>query len=421
MLTDDFLKGLLSKYQVDSKQWSYFKNTLRIPIEEAINAHFSEKPNYRYGGSLAKGTANNNSCDVDLLVYFNADFNMSVENIYYEVANALRDAGYIFNKKNSAINVFGKDYDIWDDISVDVVPGKYSSGGDDEDVYLCCYKEDDSRLKSNPKKQIDKVKNSSFKQVIRLIKILRQTHGFAFKSFFLELFAIDVVGSNISENASLVDKVVQFAKQFNEIGVTKVFDPANPSGNDIMDIHTNSEFQTIRKYIKALYEVLLTDNEELLEYFLTNEKSYWTIEEMIKASYEKDASSHSPLLRLGVGYLGSPALSISCHIKGNNISLSSGEVVAKEKYLRFEINRSTYYSGYVFKFIISNAGYESRRAGQPRGKAEDPDKELSTVTKYVKQEHTLYNGNHYVQAIGTYPIKDTLYSIPFVVKVRDFE
>lgn len=420
MLTDQFLKDLLSKYQVDSKSWDYFKNTLREPIEKAINAHFSEKPNYRYGGSLAKGTANSNSCDVDLLVYFNDDFNMSVANIYDEVASALHEAGYLFDKKNSAINVYGKDYDVWEDISVDVVPGKYSSSGDDKDVYLYCNK-DGSRLKSNPEKQIDKVRDSNSKQVIRLIKLLRQTHGFNFKSFFLELFAIDVVEPVFPEDASLVEKIIQFVMKFDEIGITKVYDPANPNGNNIMDIHTEYEFQNIRKYIRTLYEVLLTDDEELVEYYLTDEKSNWDIEQLIESSYEKSANSHSPLLKLTIGYLGSPTLSMSCHIKGTNKTLLSGETINKGTYLRFEVNKSTFYSGYDFKFVVSNAGYESRCANQLRGKAEEPDKKLSTVSKYVREEHTSYNGNHCVQVIGTHPCKNNLYSMPFIVRVRDFE
>ena len=419
MLTDKLFKDILSEYQVDSKLWDYFGNTLREPIERAINSYFSKKPHYQYGGSLAKGTANSNSCDVDLLVYFDDDFSMSVAEIYEGVASALYEAGYLFNKKNSAINVFGNGYEVWDDVSVDVVPGKYSSGGDDKDVCLHCNK-DGSRLKSNPEKQIDKVKQSNVKQVIRLIKLLRQTHGFAFKSFFLELFAIDVVGANIKEGASLVEKVIQFAKQFDEIGVTKVYDPANPNGNNIMGIHNEYEFQIIRSYIKTLYEVLLTDNDELVKYYLTDEKSNDDIEQLIESSYEKSAKSHSPSLKLSVGYFGMPTLSLSCHIKGTGKTLLSGETIGKETYLRFEINKSSFYSGYDFKFIVSNAGFEARIANQPRGKAEEPDKELSNGNKYVKEEHTLYNGNHYVQVIATHPNKDNLYSIPFLVKVRDF-
>lgn len=420
MLTDQFFKGLLSKYDVKPGRWEYFRDSLRAPIERAINEHFSSKTNFRYGGSLAKGTANKNSCDVDLLVYFDSDFQMNVGTIYHEVAKALTNAGYLLQKKNSAINVHGRNGKYWDDISVDVVPGKYSGGGEGKDVHLYCNK-DGSRLKSNPEKQIDKIKTSSMKQVIRLIKLLRAAHGFAFKSFFLELFAVDVVEPDLKENTSLTEKLLQFASRFKEIGVTKVYDPANPHGNDIMGIHSESEFEIIRKHIKNLYEVLLTDDEKLVRDYFMGNIAYWQMEGLIKSSYEKSAKDHSELLNLKIGQSGSPAVSLSCQIKGTSKFLSSGETIGKETSLRFSINGSSLYSGYTFYFIVSNAGIEARLKDQLRGEAEEKTDKLSTGSHVVREEHTEYNGNHYVQVIGTHSNRAPLYSMPFVVKVRDFE
>ena len=420
MLTNKVFEDLLSKYQVDSNLMDFFRNMLRQPIEDAINEHFDERPNYRYGGSLAKGTANSNSCDVDLLVYFNDDFEMNVSDIYDEVAVALQEAGYLIKKKNSAINVYGKNYKQWENITVDVVPGKYSVGGDDKDVYLYCHK-DQSRLKSNPEKQIDKIKESGMKQVIRLIKLLRTTYGFPFKSFFLELFAVDIVEPNLKRDASLVEKMIEFAKSFSKIGVSKVYDPANPNGNNIMNIHNDYEFQAIRNYIKTLYEVLLTDDEDLVANYLTDNKCGQNIEQRIDASYGKSAKSHSPSLKLTVGSTGLPALSMVCRSAKTSNVLFSGQVLEKETYLRFEVNKSSFYYGYDFRFVVSNAGYEARVANQLRGKTEEPDNELSSSSKYIREEHTSFNGNHYVQVIATHPNRITLYSTPFVVKVRDFK
>ena len=420
MLTDNLFRDILSGYNVNAGLWEHFRDALRGPIEDAINACFSERPNYRYGGSLAKGTANKNSCDVDLLVYFDSDFDMSVAVIYKTVAKALREAGYIFVEKNSAIKVLGKNHDSWGDISVDVVPGKYSSGGDEKDVYLYLNR-DNARLKSNPEKQIRKIQGSDMKEVIRIIKLLREARGFEFKSFFLELFAVDIVEPNLSENSSLVEKLIQFAKRFAEIGVSKVYDPANPNGNNIMDIHSEYEFQLIRKYIKTLYEVLLTDDESLVKDYLTGKGTDQNIQSLIESAYAKSAKSHSPSLQLTIGYAGSPALSLTCRKVGASDVLQSGQTINKETYLRFEIAKSSYYSGYHFTFVVSNAGYEARVADQLRGKSEEPDRGLSNSVKFIREEHTLYNGNHYVQAIGTHPNKENLYSVPFVVRVRDFE
>ena len=420
MLTDQFFEELLSSNQVKPNLWHFFRDKLREPIEDAINAYFSEKPHYQYGGSLAKGTANKTDCDVDLLVYFDEDFNMSVADIYKGVAAALLKAGYLFVKKNSAINVYGKNYEIWEDISVDVVPGKYSGGGDEMDVHLYCNKSD-NRLKSNPEKQIEKIKKSSVKPVIRLIKLLRHNHGFSFKSFFLELFAVDVIEPGLKEGASLTEKLLQFASRFKEIGVTKVCDPANPHGNNIMNIHSEYEFDVIRNHIKLLYEVLLTDDEKLVRSFFKNDIPYLQIQDRIHDSYEKIAKSHSPLLNLNIGRNGSPALSLSCKNEDTKKQLLSEETLEKETYLRFEVNNSSLYSGYTFYFVVSNSGIEARLANQQRGKAEKKDDKLSTEYKIVREEHTAYNGNHYVQVVGKHPNKPDLYSTPFIVKVRDYE
>ena len=420
MLTDQFFKDVLSNYQISPNLWEFFRDELREPIENAITAHFIEKPKFQYGGSLAKGTANSNSCDVDLLVYFDSDCLLSVANIYNEVVLALSKAHFLFEKKNSAISVYGKDGANWEGISVDVVPGKYSSAGDEKDVYLYCHK-DGSRLKSNPEKQINKIKVSSFKPVIRLIKLLRHTHGFKFKSFFLELFAVDIVEANLPDNISLTEKTIQFAKKFSEIGVTKVYDPANPNGNDIMSIHTEEEFKIIRDAIKEFYEVLLTDDENLVKDYLIKSEVRLAIQDRIDFAYQKSAKSHSSFLRVQIGHCGSPCLSMACRIKGTEKYLYDKDIIDKGVHLRFEVIKSSYYEGYNFNFIISNAGYEARMAGQPRGGAEPPDKSISDPYKFIKEEHTAYNGNHYVQAIATCPGKESLYSAPFIVRIRDFK
>lgn len=417
MLTDAIFKELLSKHQIRDGLWEHFENAIRDPIESAINEGFDAKPNYRYGGSLAKRTANKDSCDIDLLVYFDSETQLSVRDIYNGIASALTKAGYLIQKKNSAILVCGKDYKIWEDITVDVVPGKYSSGGDEKDVYLYCNK-DDSRLKSNPEKQIKKIQSSKMKDVVRIIKILKKTHNFAFKSFFLEIFAVDVVEPCLNGNSSLVEKLIEFSKHYSEIGITKIYDPANPNGNNIMDIHSNSEFFTIREFIKNLYEVLLTDDEQLVINYLTSKSSINDLETRIAEAYQKNAKQHSNLLNYQIR---SPLLSLSCHIKGTSTNVQSGDTVDKETYLRFEINKSSFYSGYDFKFVISNAGYEARIANQLRGSCEESNVEISPASRLIREEHTTYNGNHYVQVVGFKAGSPTLYSSLFVVKVRDFK
>lgn len=417
MLTDTIFKELLSKHKIKDGLWEHFENAIRDPIESAINEGFDIKPNYRYGGSLAKGTANKDSCDIDLLVYFDSEIELTIRDIYNGVAFALVKAGYLIQKKNSAILVYGKDYRVWDDITVDVVPGKYSNGGNEKDVFLYCYK-DGSRLKSNPEKQIKKIQSSKMKDVVRIIKILKKTQCFDFKSFFLEIFAVDVVEPCLDDNSSLVEKLIEFSRHYSEIGNTKIYDPANPSGNNIMHIHTNGEFFAIREYIKKLYEVLLTDDEQLVITYLTTKISANDLETKISDSYRKNAKQHSNLLNYQICL---PLLSLSCHLGKTTTIVQSGETVGKDADLRFEIIGSSFYTGYDFKFVISNAGYEARIANQLRGGCESSNVEINPASRLVREEHTSYNGNHYVQVIGFKRGYQTIYSSLFVVKVRDFE
>ena len=183
------LNRLLNEHRVNKDFREEVKEGYRLPLQEVINTKFEAKPNYRYGGSLAKGTPNSNSCDIDLLCYVDSDCGLSVENVYNNVKDALSNSNYIFQCKNSAICVTGEKFETPWEITVDVVPGKYTSNEDNKDVYLWCNK-DKKRLKSNPEIQINKVKNSNMKDVIRIIKLYRSFHNFKFKSFFLEIFAI---------------------------------------------------------------------------------------------------------------------------------------------------------------------------------------------------------------------------------------
>ena len=399
------LNKLLSDYVVDRDFRDMVKDGYRLPLQEVINGAFASKPNYRYGGSLAKGTANSNSCDVDLLCYLDSDCGISVEDIYKKVSSALAQSSYIYACKNSAICVTGEAGEGTWDISVDVVPGKYTSNDSNKDVYLWCNK-DKKHLKSNPEKQIGKVQESSMKDVIRLIKLFRSFHNFKFKSFFLEIFAIDVVEPTVTETDNVYDKLVKFCSHYDEIGVTKIYDPAN-AHNDIMGIHSEAEFNLIRQKIKQLYEVLLTNEEDTIVAFL---KGQLIVD--IEKAYAKDAKSHSPSLRIDAPSY----IRLGCKTLAGR-SIESGEQISKNMRIKFYATVPPNIPVDEVKLIVSNAGYESIAC--PRGSEEDTTYIGNRC--YVREEPTSFNGNHYVQAIVRTINHHIYYSNPFVVKIRDFK
>lgn len=322
----------------------------------------------------------------------------------------LESNGFYLNPKNSAISVYGdKTNGKWES-TVDVVPGKYTSKDDNKDAYLWCNKTK-SRLKSNPEIQISKVKQSKMREVIMFIKYYTQTHNFKFKSFFLEIFAIDVVQPKISEKDNLYDMLVKFCSSFDLIGKIQIYDPAN-SSNNIMDIHSSNEFDIIRKRIKELYKVLLTNNELSIVDFLTNKA---TVD--YDRCYEQDALSHSQQLKLYRNHI----FEITCTLPNNKI-LYSNKTVAKDQLLCFSISLN-FFCGIQnkieeVKFVVSNAGYEARN--DLRGGTRSPTDCNYQLGIFEIKETTRYNGNHYVQAIVDTHYQ-TYYSKPFIVRIRDFD
>ncbi|MCI6014861.1 MAG: hypothetical protein MRZ09_07735 [Coprobacillus sp.] len=412
----DCLNNLLVEYRVDRDFSLEIKTGYRSPLENVLNNYYDEKPNYRYGGSLAKTTANSNSCDIDLLCYFDSENTDSLELIYNKTIEALRSASYLFEAKNSAICVYGKIGEPKWDTTVDVVPGKYTSNEDKKDVYLWCNR-DKCRLKSNPELQINKVKKSNSKELIRLIKLYREFNNFKFKSFYLEIFAIDVVEPEFVAGDNIYDKLVKFCSHYNEIGKTKIYDPAN-SANDINKIHNEYEFSLIRDYIEKLYRVLLTNDEQTIKNCILN-KPY-----DIENGFLNNAKAHFEIK----GGLTNSLISCCSVININGFykfneswqRFDSSTILRKNYNLKFEINIApNFQNGAIVKLIVSNSGYEALKNNCLRGKAEPTEIACRANNKYYyREETTSYYGNHCVQAFVKLLNGKTYYSDILIVKVR---
>lgn len=415
-MVEQFLNELLSDYKVDRDFSKEIKEGYRNPLENDLNAYFKEKPNYRYGGSLAKMTANSNSCDIDLLCYFpNTNYD-SVETIYNNTLTALNNASYLTEPKNSAIYVYGKLGEEKWDTTVDVVPGKYTSNDDNKDVYLWC-RRDKCKLKSNPELQIGKVQQSNCKDLIRLLKLYRSFNNFEFKSFYLEIFAIDVVQPEFEENDNLYDKLVKFCSHYQEIGRKKIYDPAN-SANDINSIHTDSEFEIIRNKIEKLYEALLTNDKDTIANCLEN-KQY-----DIEQGYINNAKSHfNDKGGLNEGLIKSHNI---ISVKGiyscdnNWKEFDSSTELKKDYNLKFVIYVApNFQQGSDVKLIVSNGGYEALKKCCIRGEAESAKSFCKSNNKYYyREESTSYYGNHCVQAYVKTSTGKTYYSNILIVRVR---
>ena len=415
MVNDSLLK-LLKEYQVDRDFSNEIRNGYRNPLEDNINSYLEEKPNYRYGGSLAKNTANTNSCDIDLLCYMSSDSIYSVEEVYNEIAKSLEINKFIIEKKNSAICVFGKKGESDWNTTVDIVPGKYTSNESNKDVFLWCNR-DNKKLKSNPEIQIEKVKSCDYKDLIRLIKLYRTFKGFKFKSFYLEIYIIDYLAKSLSKENSLYENLVTFTEHSAEIGNVKLLDPAN-SANDISNIHSATEFQIIRDNLNELHDALLTNDPNTIVNCLKN-KPY-----DIDDGYLTDCKSHSPLLQIKA-----PNSTFACpivlkgeYLANNNwLSINSNTILKQGLDLQFTIKAPISLSPKDIQLIVSNGGYEATILhGCPRGSAEPTNscKNIQNFRIGLRKEQTSFIGNHVVQAMVTTQKNLKLFSPPLIIKIR---
>lgn len=407
------LQQILDTYKVDRDFSTEVRSGYRNPLEEVLNSCYAVKPHYRYGGSLAKGTANMNSSDIDLLCYFDSEYEMSLQNIFEMTKKALINNNFSLICKNSALTVVGiKGEKQWE-ISVDVVPGKYTSNDENKDVYLWCNK-DKKRLKSNPEIQIKKVQQSTCKDIIRLIKLYCYFNEFKFKSFYLEIFAIDIVSREFEDNDNIYDKLIKFCKHYSDIGVVKIYDPAN-ANNDINTIHDEQEFFIIREKIEKLYNVLLTNDQCEITNCIFG-KSY-----NIEQAYLNNAISHSPKLQSTNSILVYESITLKGYYLHDNqwIPFNSSTILGKNVDLKFEISVFSKIKVKDVKIIISNAGYEAMKENALRGNAEETEacnKFESCI--YIRNEHTLYFGNHFAQALVISDVGKKYRSSILVVKVR---
>jgi hypothetical protein len=411
------LNDLLNKYRVDQNFKADIRENYRNELQKKLKEVFpGEKIRFIYGGSLAKETANTISSDADLLCYFHEESELTVQEIYERVESTLR-TDYTIESKNSAITVNGKEGEKLWEISVDVVPGKHIKNNKDGDVFLWCRKSK-TKLKTNPEKQINFVKESNSKDVIRLIKLYKHFNKFKFKSFFLEVFAIDIVEKKYQANDDIMEKLMKFCSFYKEIGILKVEDPAN-ANNNIMTIHNENEFAEIRDKIKQLWEALATDNSEIIK------KCIMGHQVNINEAYEKVAKNHSKLINFSnmaqSDKFNFPILGFYSTDKIEYTRLYNSTVLVTDTSLQFKMIIPIENKVKSVKWIVCNSGYEARKKNSLRGNKYEVSSEDvkidSNYKTYTREETALYYGNHYVQAIIE-TIYGRYYSNILTVKIR---
>lgn len=194
-----------------------------------------------YAGSYKKRTLIKVLYDLDLTCYFENGVGKTLEEIYNEVANALREK-YFVQEKASALRIKSKDTE--DDFHIDVVPGRFFDDSK-TDVFLFRNVVDEHRLKTNLKIHLEYIRDSGVRKQIRLAKFWRVLNGLQIRTFPLELLVIEVLKNH--ENKEKLDcSMKEFWEELRDnIENIKIEDPANPYGNDLSEILDDSLKSTL--------------------------------------------------------------------------------------------------------------------------------------------------------------------------------
>jgi len=258
MTDDEYLKKILEEQTLgeDSDELKALRQH-RDDVEALLVEKFdSSSPTIRYGGSKAKGTMIKESYDLDVICYFENDDTSageSLKDIYRNVKAALTPK-YSVEEKPSALRLKGCDANR-PDFHIDVVPGRFTDDKK-EDVYLYRSSGDKERLKTNLQKHIDHVKDGGVQDAIRLMKLWRLRNGLSVRNFILELLTVKLLDGKSKK--ALTDQLEHVWTELRDnVDAISVEDPANPSGNDLSELFSDS----VKDELKTVAEDTLSDIE----------------------------------------------------------------------------------------------------------------------------------------------------------------
>lgn len=234
MTDEEYLKKVLKEQELaDDGPELRDLDQHRKDVERLLKNEFGSGPEFREGGSKAKGTMIREAYDLDLPYYFPRDdvsAGETIEEIYESVEEALQKE-YRTERKGVAVRLL--DCEEGTDFHVDVIPGRFVDG-DDGDAFLYPSSSDKERLQTNLDTHIKHVQESGVVDAIRLQKLWKARRGLKVKTFALELMMIDLLENK--KKATLPDQLKHVWTEFRDhIDDLSIEDPAN-TNNDLSDM-----------------------------------------------------------------------------------------------------------------------------------------------------------------------------------------
>lgn len=265
METKKYLEEVLKLQTLEEKS-DEIKNlrTERDKVENLLRSYFENVPiSIQYAGSHRKGTMIKESYDLDMTCYFNNGDDSggaTLEEIFSNVQKVLSSEYYVYPKR-SALRLQSKDSEDRVDFHIDVVPGRFADD-DKSDVYIFQAEGEKGRLKTNLEKHVKYITGSKLINTIRLVKLWKELNQLDAKTFVLELLVIKLLEGMTDSKGLDVCFESFLTETIEKIENIALEDPANPSGNDLSGILSES----VKANLKLLAEkTLLSIEDEKLE------------------------------------------------------------------------------------------------------------------------------------------------------------
>jgi hypothetical protein len=238
-------------------------------------------------GSYAKNTAVNKKFDFDLISPFKKDAFNTLEKMYNDVYDFLyetyKSEATVRKQKVSIGLEFYADSE-GDSVKIDVVPGRELNQNqykDDNKLNLYVHSQfgkitaGSERIQTNPRAQIDNVRNhaekGSVRQIIRLVKVWKIHNGKTVKSFFIELITIKAFDQK-DITGDLWDKLKAVMEYIRDnVKTVCLPDPGN-SGNDVADTMTDFDKGVLSDDMKYMIERIEENSDNIKSYFRINDK-----------------------------------------------------------------------------------------------------------------------------------------------------
>lgn len=238
-MADDYLVGLLTKYQVGEARPRAVASSIIYPrIAHWAGTCLVEAT---FSGSIAKGTANSCSTDMDLFISLKALTPGTLKEVFNSLYEAADRWGWNPRQQNVSIGV------TVDGLSVDLVPGRRQ--GLYQNWHSLYHRRDDSWRQTNVSMHIDAIRQSGRKNEIRLVKLWRHLANLEFPSFYLELCVLEALhGQRQGHLASNFSRVLEWLSD--QLETRRIIDPAN-TANCISDDLTRAEKRTIAEAAAA--------------------------------------------------------------------------------------------------------------------------------------------------------------------------